>query len=93
MPELDPVGLTSSPADLSLIEGKNLCDPVTDSRGVEHAFSHAIPWFEKQTVLCYGCFCGWEGRQADFNMHMATAYGDQFSIDPTTGYPASGGSR
>jgi hypothetical protein len=58
-----------------------------DARGVKHAFSHAIPWYEKQTVMCFGCICGREGRKADFDLHMAAAYSEPFAIDPTTGYP------
>lgn len=79
----------SSADKLALIQGKNLCDPITDSRSVEHAFSHAVPWYEKQTVMCYGCWCGWEGRKADFDLHMATAYSEPFAIDAETGYPVS----
>jgi hypothetical protein len=66
---------------LASIRDKNLCDPVMDSRGVRHAFSHAIPWYEGQTVMCFGCWCGWEGRKADFDLHMAAVYGEPFAAE------------
>lgn len=65
----------------------NLCDLVTDIRGVEHAFSHKVEGWYPNGEACYGCWCKGEGKLDWFLEHYAQALSEPFAIDLTTGYP------